>query len=234
MSNLARPGRLARFARSSIGRKLLMALTGLGLVGFLVVHMAGNLQMFQEPGAMNGYAAWLKSHTGVLWAARLGLLGIFGLHVATGIQLSAENREARPQAYEGRQNLRSTAAGRTMLYSGLLLLAFVVFHLAHFTLGLVQPEPFALHDALGQHDVYRMVIAGFKVPGIAGVYLAAMAVLVFHLYHATRSVWQTLSLNHPAYIDALRLASSALTFVIVIGFASIPLAVATGLIGGKP
>jgi len=234
MSNVARPGRLARFARSSIGRKLLMALTGLGLVGFLVVHMAGNLQMFQEPEAMNGYAAWLKSHTGALWAARLGLLGIFALHVVTGIQLSAENREARPQGYAVWKGERSTAAGRSMLYSGLLLLVFVGFHLAHFTLGFVQPEAFAVHDALGRHDVYRMVIAGFQVPGIAGAYLAAMAVLVFHLYHATRSVWQTLSLNHPAYVDGLRLASSALTFVIVIGFASIPLAIATGLIGGKP
>ena len=233
MSNVARPHRLLRFARSSIGRKLLMALTGLGMIGFLVGHLAGNLQMFQEAEAINAYAAWLKAHPEVIWPTRLGLLGMLCLHVVIGIQLSTENSAARgPQRYAVWQGQRSNPAGRTMLYSGLILLAFVIFHLAHFTLGLVQPDAFAVVDELGRHDVHSMVVSGFKVPGIAAAYVVAMLVLLFHLFHATRSVWQTLSLNHPAYVDVLRLASGALTFVIALGFAAIPLGVAAGIIGG--
>jgi succinate dehydrogenase / fumarate reductase cytochrome b subunit len=129
---------LLRPVRSSLGSKYVMAVTGLALIGFVLVHMVGNLLLFLGPDALNSYAAGFKAHPGLLWTARLGLLAIFLVHVVLGVRLTWQNKLARPVGYTYERTARASWASRHMLLSGLVLLAFVVYHLAHFTLGVVK------------------------------------------------------------------------------------------------
>jgi len=147
---------------SSIGKKLTIAVTGLGLYLFVLIHLAGNLQVFGGPEMTNAYAYKLKSMPLVLWGARFGLLAIFSLHIFTGIRLALQNRAARPQAYAKSNTVQATLASRTMVQTGGMILLFVIFHLAHFTLFAIHPEYANLHDVKGRHDVYRMMIFGFS------------------------------------------------------------------------
>src|SRR4051794_22955462 len=163
--------------RSSLGRKFLMALTGLGLTGFVIAHLLGNLQVFLGREALNSYAAGLKHLGGLLWIARGGLLAIFVLHVAYGVNLWLANRAARPVLYHFKQYREATLASRTMIWTGLVILVFVLFHLAHYTFFLVSPDFSELHDAQGRHDVYAMTILGFRNPFISLLYVVAMALL---------------------------------------------------------
>src|SRR5947209_8884416 len=142
-----------------------MAITGFALVGYVIVHMLGNLQVFQGPEALNAYAHTLKSMPKLLWTARIGLLVLFLAHVYLGVKLYAENRAARPVGYVRFRYAEASLATRTMLLSGLVLLAFIIFHLLHLTLGAVKPENFdrveTLPDGHTRHDVYAMVVLGF-------------------------------------------------------------------------
>src|SRR5205807_10172845 len=144
-----------------IGRKALMAITGLALLGYVIVHMIGNLQVYQGPDALNAYAKMLKGMPTLLWGARLTLLVLFVAHVYLGITLALENRAARPVGYVRFEYEQASIATRTMLLSGLVILAFVIFHLLHFTLGAVQPEYHRAVDSKGRADVYAMVVHGF-------------------------------------------------------------------------
>ena len=214
-----------RLFRSSIGRKLIMALTGLGLLGFLLAHMAGNLLVFKGADALNTYAAFLKGHP-LLWPARLGLLAIFAAHVGMGIKLTADNRAARGNTrYQCFHPRTTNAAARGMIVSGLLVLSFVVYHLSHFTLGLVDPSLMALEDAQGRHNVYAMVVAGFSHPLIAGSYIVFMVLLGLHLIHGARSMLQTFGVHHKAYNKSLTALTHGLVALIVIGNVSMPTAV---------
>ncbi|HZF37449.1 MAG TPA: succinate dehydrogenase, partial [Blastocatellia bacterium] len=133
-------GALRRLWRSSLGKKYVMAITGFGLWVFVIVHMLGNLQIFLGPEKINAYAALLKANPALLWSARAGLLFIAILHVTSAAQLVLANRRARPIGYKFKKPVASTFANRTMWISGAILLAFILFHLAHFTFGLVNPE----------------------------------------------------------------------------------------------
>lgn len=218
--------------RSSLGRKFLMALTGLGLTVFVIAHMLGNFQVFLGPDALNGYAAALKHMPGLLWTARIGLLVIFVLHIAYGVNLWLANRAARPVMYHFKKYREATLASRTMLWTGLVILAFVLFHLAEFTFLVVNPAYADLHDAQGRHDVYRMTVLAFRNPGISLLYVVAMALLAFHLSHGVQSLFQSLGLSHPRWAPILKGLGLVVAVVVFVGNSSMPLAAYLRLIGG--
>ncbi len=215
--------------RSSIGKKFIMAVSGLALFAFVIVHMLGNLQIFLGPEPLNAYGDFLKSKPGLLWAVRLGLLIMLLLHIVTSVQLTRENRAARPVGYHSSKPPAASYASRTLLISGLIVFAFLVYHLMQFTLGVTNPEYLRLEDARGRHDVYRMSVLGFSQPAVSFFYVFAMGLLCLHLSHGASSWVQSLgwrSKNWP-FID--RFAKTA-ALLIFIGNCSIPLAVLSKLV----
>ncbi len=223
--------RLHRLLRSSIGRKVLMAGTGLALLGFVIGHLLGNLLVFQGRDALNAYAAWLQSRPPMLWTARIGLLAVFSLHVYLGLTLALENRAARPDRYTQNAAVQTTVSSRTIALSGLVVLAFLVFHLLHFTFGMVDRAHTHLTDAAGRPDVYGMVVHGFQNPLIAGSYIVAMLLLGMHLEHGTASLFQTVGINHSSYTPAIRKACLLLVALIVLGNCSMPLLILMRVVG---
>ena len=218
---------------STIGSKFLVAITGMMLVGFLCGHLAGNLLIFKGQDAINAYAKGLKDLGGLLWVARIGLLVAFVMHVTVAVRLQLRNRSARPERYQYPGTVQASTASLTMLYSGLLILAFVFYHLAHYTFGGVHNADdgrnlLELHDSLGRHDVHRMVIIGFSKWWVSLSYVIAQLVLWFHLSHGISSIFQTLGLNAPKYWPIIRGAGLLLATIIVVGNISIPLAVLLG------
>src|SRR5689334_20420419 len=164
---------------SSLGKKYIMAITGLVMFGFVVVHMLGNLHVFLGPEAINDYGYFLQSKPELVWAARIGLLVMVVLHVWAAIQLSAENKAARPKGYGNYQIVAASYASRTMLVSGLVLLAFIIYHLMHFTvqvqgINLTNTNFVTLEDARHHHDVYNMIIIGFSQPIVSLFYIVSM------------------------------------------------------------
>ena len=219
---------LSRAINSSIGMKIFMALSGIGLVLFVIVHMAGNLQMFIGPEAMNAYAAALKEMPLVLWGARLGLITIFVVHIIDGIRLKVQNKAARPVPYAYKNTVQASVSSRTMIFTGIILLVFVIYHLLHFTLGVTNPEHF--QHVVERHDVYSMVVLGFQNPIIAAIYILAMLLLSFHLSHGTKSFFQSLGINHPKFNACIPRISTTVTFVVIAGFISVPVGVLIGII----
>lgn len=215
---------------STLGTKAMVAVTGAMLAFFVLGHMAGNLQLFMGQDAVNTYAASLKGMPGPLWVARLGLLGALILHIVGNLKLRARNQAARPQAYVTKKPLASTLFSRTMLLSGLVLLAFIVYHLAHFTLGLIHPEYYALTDAEGRHDVFSMTVLGFQDPLVATTYLVAMALLFMHLAHGVASLFQTFGMRGMQWKDTLDLGGRLFAIVVVLGNVAMVVACLTGLI----
>jgi succinate dehydrogenase / fumarate reductase cytochrome b subunit len=221
--------------RSSVGSKVTMALTGIALLGFVVAHMVGNLQVYAGPEKLNAYAHLLQSLGAGLWVMRLGLLAIFVLHVATAIRLWRANDAARPAKYAVNAYNTSTYASRTMIWSGFIVLAFVVFHLLHFTLGKVQPDLYHLPDALDpkRHDVYRMVVLGFRDPVVALSYVVAQVLLCLHISHGASSLFQSLGCTSPRLECVKKAAGPVLAAVIAIGNISIPVTILLGLVGSE-
>lgn len=213
-----------------------MALTGLFLIFFVIVHMAGNLQMFAPtPDTINRYAELLKSNALVLWGFRAALLVATVLHIWGALSLARENRAAKPMNYAvtGRKaRLGLTWASVTMVISGTVILGFVVFHLLHFTAQVVDrsyQEMEAVVDGRTMHDVHRMVVVGFSKPLISGFYVLAMGLLFFHLRHGAASVFQTIGIRDRALSRLIESASWALAVVLFVGFSSIPVAVLLGV-----
>ena len=213
------------FLGSSIGKKVVMAATGLVLYGFVIGHMIGNLQIYLGPKAINDYAEFLQHflHGQGIWMARAGLLVAVGLHIWTAVTLTLSNWSARPVGYREWQAVESTYASRTMVWSGPLLAAFVVYHLLHFTLGTAHPE-------FVKGDVYRNVIVGFQNPFVSAFYVLAMLALGLHMYHGFWSMLHTLGLSHPRWNPVRRAASLVLAGILVIGNVSVPLSVLAGLV----
>src|SRR5919107_4676931 len=187
--------------RSTIGKKMIMAVTGLVLVVFVIGHMAGNLQQFLGPERMNAYAAFLKSTGELLWLVRLGLLVATVLHVLMAYQLTMIKRAARPIDYDTRDPQVSTLASRSMRWGGVLLLVFIVFHILHFTTGTVFPfasTPDARYPAFSHTDVYGNVVSAFRNPWVSLFYVVAMLFLLLHLFHGAWSSVRTLGLSKPS------------------------------------
>jgi len=208
------------FLASTLGRKVVMAVTGVVLFGFVVGHMAGNLQVFLGPAALNQYGIFLREflHGAGIWIARTVMLAAVLLHIWAATSLTLDSRAARPVGYRSVSHQESTYASRTMVWSGPILALFVLYHLAHLTFG-------SVHPAFVEGDIYHNVIVGFGVPWVSGLYIVAMLALGLHMYHGVWSMLQTLGLSHARW-NRLRFAFSALsTLVVVLGNIAIPVAV---------
>lgn len=225
MSTVALGGmnRAAVIYQSVIGKKIIMAVTGFILCGFVLVHMLGNLQVFLGPDKLNHYAATLQGLGGALWVARAVLLLAVGLHIVMAVQLTQLKMEARPVAYVKKASIASSYASRTMMWSGPIVLAFLIYHILHFTTGQAHPD---FHHG----DVYHNVIVGFQNPAASLFYIVANILLATHLYHGVWSMFQSLGVAHPRYTPWLKRVSMAFGFVIAIGNVSMPLAVLTGIV----
>jgi succinate dehydrogenase cytochrome b subunit len=211
---------------STIGRKVVMATTGVILFAFVVAHMAGNLQLYLGPGPMNAYAVFLREllHGSALWIVRGVLLASVIFHIWAAASLTRDDLAARPVGYREWQARRATYASRSMRWTGVFLALFVVYHLLDFTFGTANP-----HYEPG--NVYGNVVASFRVPAIALFYVVAMAILGLHLKHGTMSMLRTLGLSHPRHE---LVADRILTAIVVLTIAanvSFPLAVLTGVVG---
>lgn len=220
---------LFKFYQSSIGQKLVMAVTGLMLIGFVVVHLLGNLQIFLGADAFNAYAAFLKSLPGPLWVARAVLLLAFLLHVITAFRLKKINKSARPVQYRENVNIQLDPASMYMLETGIVVLLFIVMHLAHFTFHALQPDYFS-YDEQGRIDVYSIVIKGFQNGPYAVLYIISMIALGFHLRHAFWSMFQSVGLYIPSIGGVLKNASKVLALLVAFGYISIPLSVMLGIV----
>ncbi len=215
-----------RYVRSSIGAKHVMAVTGLLLLLFAIVHMIGHLQMFGGRDVYNRYAHFLQSLWEVKWPIRAGLLGLLAVHVIVAIGLVAKNRAARPVPYVMYKPVTSNAAGRAMAWTGLALFAFLAFHILHFTVKSVQP--FHTLDTEGRFDAYGMFVFGFQQLWVYLIYLAGMVLLALHLGHGAASWLQSLGFRHPKYpYDKLGLPIAGFLFV---GYMVPPTAVLLGAI----
>lgn len=217
--------REATFFGSSIGKKVVMAATGLVLFGFVVGHMIGNLQVFLGPKALNEYSEFLRHflHGQGLWIARVGLLVGVALHIWAATSLTLSNWSARPVGYRQWQARESTYASRTMVWSGPILAAFVIYHLAHLTTGTAHPR-----FVVG--DVYRNVVVGFQNPFVSAFYILAMLALGLHMYHGIWSMLQSLGLSHERWNPWRRVLSAVVTGLVVVGNISIPVAILTGVV----
>lgn len=218
------------YVRSSIGAKQVMALTGLGLVLFAIVHMLGHLGVLISRDTYNNYAATLQGLGALKWIARGGLLAIFVLHVAMALRLVALNRAARPVKYAVYRPTRASAAGRSMAWTGVIVLAFIVYHLIHFTFGLVQPEAFHQLDDAKRIDAYGMFVYGFQSLPIYVSYLVAIALLSVHLAHGAVSWLQSLGMRHPKYDRVFAVFGPGLTALLFVGYMLPPTAVLLGIV----
>ncbi len=218
---------------SSVGRKYIVALTGLALVAFVVIHMIGNLQMFAAPDKINAYAVLLKSNLFVLWGFRLGLLACAVLHVYFAIALWKENKAAKQIAYEDGKVYKATLASRTMAVSGSIVLAFIIFHILHFTTHTIFPEYATFETELNGvyvHDVYAMVVEGFSIWWVSAFYILSVGLLSMHLSHGISSVFQSLGLKDKKNECLFNALAKFIAVILFVGFASIPAAVLAGKI----
>jgi succinate dehydrogenase / fumarate reductase cytochrome b subunit len=225
---------------SSIGKKFIMAITGLALFVFVALHMVGNLQVFLGPETLNRYGAFLQGNMELLWPARIGLLVLVLLHIWAAVKLSAENRAARPQPYARHEIVAASYASRTMLMSGLIIAAFIVYHLLHFTVqvpavnlvGQTKLMPtgsfVGLEDAKGRHDIFAMMVLGFQRPLVSLFYIIAMGLLFMHLSHGVSAMFQSLGFKSPTYGPLIARFSVIASWLIFLGYISIPIAILLG------
>lgn len=225
---------VSEFVRSSVGAKVIMALTGLVLWGFLIGHLVGNLQIFQGADAINSYGVFLHTlgHGVAVWLVRGVLAVCFVAHMVMGMRLARLNRLARPVPYAKTRRLRTSPAALWMAASGVLLLVFLVFHINQFATGLFDPAAFHVQDAQGRHDIHKMVWTAFSSPLFVVVYVVAQFVVVSHLMHGTASVWQSLGLHHGVWTPVLSNAGRAIAILILLGNVAIPLIIL--IAWGKP
>lgn len=225
--------RVVSLSRTSVGKKVLMALSGVLLVGFVLGHMAGNLKVFQGPEAFNAYAEWIREfgypalpHHGFLWIARVVLLAAVGVHIWAAWRLWRTSRAARHQRYRKQKDLSFSYASRTMRWGGVIVLVFIVYHILHFTTG-------QAHADFVEGDVYRNFVVAFRNPLVLGAYFVAQAALCFHIYHGAWSAFQTLGASHPRINHLRRPLASVVAIAVFVGFMIPPVSVAVGAVGAE-
>lgn len=218
------------FYQSSIGKKIIVGITGLIWVLYVLGHLVGNLQIFLGQDRINAYAQFLHDLGPLLWAVRIILVVALVTHIVATLQLAQENRVAKSTKYAVAAYQRSTLASRTMVVTGLFVLCFVVYHILDFTLQVTHPQYRELHDSLGRHDVYQMLLLGFKEPLISLFYLLGVFFLANHLSHGIASVTQTLGLNNRKLSESLSKGGFILAWLVFAGYAVIPLSILLGLI----
>jgi len=216
---------IVAFYQSSIGKKTVVGVTGLIWVLYVLGHLAGNLQIFLGQNRINAYAEFLHNLGPVLWAVRIVLIVALVMHVVATLQLARENRVAKSTKYAVAGYQRSTLASRTMVVTGLFVLCFVVYHILHFTLQVTHPQYRDLHDSLGRHDVYRMMILGFREPLVSLFYLLAVFFLGSHLSHGIASVIQTLGVDNRKLSESITKSGTVLAWLVFAGFAVIPIVI---------
>jgi succinate dehydrogenase / fumarate reductase cytochrome b subunit len=212
----------ARFYDSTIGKKVVMAVSGIALFGFVLAHLLGNLQFFEGPEKMNAYGRFLRIEPALLWSARVGLLAMVLAHIWSSIQLVLRKQQARPVGYVKKKAIASSYASRTMYWSGPIIAAFVIYHLLDFTFGTLNP-------GYREGAVYENIVRSFSNPVVAIFYIVAMAMLCTHLWHGLWSMFQTLGLASPTHTPTIKRLAGIISILIFLGFTSIPLAVLTGL-----
>ena len=221
--------RVVRFYEAPIGKKVIMAVTGVILFGYVVAHLLGNLQIYGDPQQINKYAAFLHNpaNAGLLWMARAALLLAVIMHIVASIQLWKLKSDARPVAYVKKDDAAASYASRTMMWSGPIVAAFVIFHVLHLTVGAVLPLQ---EVGPNEPNVRANVIAGFLNPAVSAFYILAMILLCMHLYHGLWSMFQSLGFSHPRYTPRLKKGAAIFAILIAIGNCSIPIAVMAGLV----
>jgi succinate dehydrogenase / fumarate reductase cytochrome b subunit len=212
-----------------IGKKLVMAASGVVLVLYIFGHLAGNLQIYAGPERLNAYAGFLHAHTGLLWVARAVMMAAVGLHVWSSFLLWLDKRRARPIGYVKKDDVPASYASRTMMWSGPIVGAFVVFHILHLTAGGV--PGLALREPVeGQYFAYQNVVGGFQHPMVALAYVVAIVLLTMHLYHGLWSMFQSVGISHPRYTPALKRTAHAVSILVAASYISIPVSVTLGLV----
>jgi succinate dehydrogenase / fumarate reductase cytochrome b subunit len=208
---------------SSIGQKLVMAVTGVALTGFVLGHMLGNLTAFQGAEAIDAYGAALRKFPALLWGARIGLLAAVALHIWAYWSLSRKSWAARPEGYRATAYREASYASLTMRWSGPLLLAFIVFHLGDLTIGNFNP-------GFEEGAVYHNLLSSLRRTGVAVFYLVALGALALHLWHGVWSLFQTVGISQPRYESVARRLATVFTIIVVGGFAAIPVAILAGIL----
>ena len=218
------------FTRSAVGKKAVMAVTGIILFGFVLVHMIGNLKLYEGQKYLDSYAGWLREvgspavpTSGLLWLARIVLIAAVALHIWAAYTLTRGSQAARPHRYERYKAVHLSYASRTMRWGGVIIVLFVVYHLLHLTAGVVHPD-------FQEGNVYHNVVTGFQVWWVALFYIVAQVALGFHLYHGLWSLFQSLGWNHPRFNHWRRAFAHAFAWIITLGNISFPVAVLTGLV----
>ncbi|HKO53432.1 MAG TPA: succinate dehydrogenase cytochrome b subunit [Polyangiaceae bacterium] len=211
---------------TTVGKKAALAVSGVILFGFVIVHMLGNLQVLLGPEVFNGYAEGLKANAILLWGTRAVLIAALVVHTVIVLDLYGKSIAARPVAYKVKKNIATTYAGLMMKYTGPILLAYIVFHLAHFTFP---------GTALGDYehlpeDVYSNFVRAFSIPWVVALYVFANLMLSLHLYHGAFSMLQSIGFNHPRYNRRLKLVARGLAFLVTAGNVFLPLTVLLGLV----
>ncbi|MEX0906755.1 MAG: succinate dehydrogenase cytochrome b subunit [Gemmatimonadota bacterium] len=223
--------RLYSFWGTTVGKKIAMAVSGIILIGFVAGHMIGNLKVFQGPEAFNHYAEGLRSfgapffgHGQLLWLVRLVLLAAVGVHIAAAVQLVLRSRRARAVGYARYDNgLAFSYASRTMAWGGVIILAFILYHLMHLTFGSAHPD-------FVPGDAYHNLVLGFRSVPVSAAYILAMIPLGFHLYHGFWSMLQTLGATNPKWNHVRRPIAAVLALIVVLGNISFPVAVLAGIV----
>ena len=223
---------IGSFYRSAIGKKAVMAVTGVVMFGWILAHMAGNLKIFFGPEKYQAYADWLRvmgapllPHEAGLWIARVVTLLVIVFHIHSAYSLTVMNRLARPIAYRDRDYVASSYASRTMRWGGAIVLLYIIYHLLHLTWGKpVSPAEF-IHG-----DVYHNVVAGFQVWWVSAIYILANVALGFHLFHGLWSMFNSLGIDHPRITGLKRAFATAFAIIVTVGNVSIPVAVMLGLV----
>ena len=226
-------GIVANIFKSSLGKKYVMAVSGFILFLFVIGHLAGNLQIFLGPEAINRYGHFLQSNPELIWPARLGLLLMLVLHVWSAIKISAENKAARPAQYAVYRPVASTYASRTMLMSGLIIFAFIVYHLLHFTVqvqyvNLTGKSFVDFVDPEKRHNIFKMMVVGFNNVWVSGFYVLGIALLCLHLSHGVSGMFQSIGWKNKAYTPVLNKGARAVAVLIFLGYTSIPISILLG------
>ncbi len=216
--------------RNTVGRKIMVAVSGLLLIGFVVAHLLGNFTIFFGTEVLNAYGVHLRNLGPLLWIFRIGLLIAFAAHIYFSLRLTLENRAAKHMAYAKSQPRRTTFAGRTMIYSGLLLAVFVVYHLLHFTFRVTHPEISFFTDVAGRPDIFKMVVLSFRQLLISLLYLVGMAALWLHLKHGIGSFFQTMGVNNEESLPLLGRCSQVAALLLALGFSAIPILIYFGFV----
>lgn len=219
-----RPSRLGALWHDAIGKKWLMAVTGIVLFAYVLVHMLANLQVYSGSAeTLNAYGRFLRIAPALLWAARIVLLAALAIHVVAGVQLYLAKKRARPQAYAEWTPTVSNPASRTMIWSGLLIFGFVIYHLLDLTIGSANPD-------FRHGDIYHNIVVSLARVGASLAYLVAMLALGFHLWHGLWSMFQSLGVSNHRWVPTLKRFAALAATLLALGFASIPIAVLTGVL----